>query len=803
MNVSHEAKAAAKPPLHLHFLAHSGSEAAKEVADLLAHAYLDPLLSGGLQVPVWLVPDLDAGHLTKGLPPLRGEEVAIDFDAAQHVLVVVLADKVMANDLAQFGGTGKEWRAFVEAAHERARAGQADGERTHHVLVAGLDDAGFSMAPGGINAIRADGLTAEHQAREISAHVAARAINLLRGDPVPDDRAVPMSSPVRMFISHAKANLQSPRERLSVTNEKGEPRIGPVWDTLRFLDDFPVEPFLDSSKIAPGDDFEQVISQGVREASILLVFQTDTYGSREWCRREVLAMKRAGGHALIIDAIADAESRWFPYLGNVPVIRWRAPIEDEPNDGKERSEDQLRQWREERAAAGRREAIRVVDRAFREALRFVHNRAELEGIRQDEIVCASPPDAAMLAYLTEPGSQDTVLYPDPPLDRHETEVLERLRPDTRFTTPLLRLASAYRAIRGMTVAVGISGSDDVAAFGKTSGQLDWAADSLHLYLLMAGLRISYGGKLDLQQDAETNFTLKLFAMADAYRDLLEAQGVDGDEHKPVINHVPWPLHVLYGAEEASRIAPHADVVKGNVPDGIDAATLFPDIPSLFRPTAEARCAWQRGLTAMRQQQTTETAARVIIGGKLEGFLGLVPGVVEEAWASVHAKRPLFLVGGYGGAARAVIDVLRGRDSRGARKVSEAFAKGELEDPKALQPVPDYEDAKALFAGSGETFRSLDDMAADFRAAAAPGIPPDLDSPKPRVLIFPPILDRRPRMTQRTQIQLGNPHGIAGAALLALLLTTPPQASRCASTTGSPSTSPPARRPSRYATTARC
>jgi hypothetical protein len=721
MTASHETNARAKPPLHLHFLAHAGSEAAMGVADLLAHAYLDPPLSGGLQVPVWLSPQLDADNPATGLPPLQGGEVAIDFHAAQHVLVVVLADKVMANDLPEFGGTGRQWKAFVEAAHEQTRVDQASGEGRHHVLVAGLDAEGFSLAPAGINAIRADGLAAEHQAREISAHVAARAINLLRGERVPDDRSVCLSSPVRMFISHAKANLASPRERLAVTNENGEPRIGPVWDTLRFLYDFPVKPFLDSSAIAPGDDFEQVISQGVREASILLAFQTDSYGSREWCRREVLAMKRAGGHALIIDAIADAESRWFPYLGNVPVLRWRAPIENIPNDGKERSEDQLRLWREERMAAGRREALRVVDRAFREALRFVHNRAELEAIRRDEVVWASPPDAAMLAYRTEPGSQATILYPDPPLDRHEAEVLKRLRPGMRFTTPLLRLADEHEAIRGLTVAVGISGSDDVGAFGKTSKQLDWAADCVHLYLLMAGVRISYGGKLDLEQEAETNFTLKLFEMADAYRDLLKAQGVDDGAHKPVINHVSWPLHVLYGVEEASRIAPHADVVKGNVPAGIDAATLFPDIPSLFRRTAEARYAWQRGLTAMREQQTAETAARVIIGGKLEGFLGLVPGVVEEAWASVHAKRPLFLVGGFGGAARAVIDVLRGRDTRGARKLSEAFAKGELEAPKARQPVPDYEAAKALFAGSGEAFRSLDDMAADFRAAAASGI----------------------------------------------------------------------------------
>lgn len=64
---------------------------------------------------------------------------------------------------------------------------------------------------------------------------------------------------------------------------------------------------------------------------------------------------------------------------------------------------------------------------------------------------------------------------------------------------------------------------------------------------------------------------------------------------------------------------------------------------------------------MRHKTTFQTQARIVIGGKLQGFSGLYPGVVEEAWWSVTAKRPLYLAGLFGGAAQAVIDLLLGRD----------------------------------------------------------------------------------------------------------------------------------------------
>jgi SLOG cluster2 len=56
---------------------------------------------------------------------------------------------------------------------------------------------------------------------------------------------------------------------------------------------------------------------------------------------------------------------------------------------------------------------------------------------------------------------------------------------------------------------------------------------------------------------------------------------------------------------------------------------------------------------MRKQITEQSQARLVVGRKLENFSGLVPGVVEEAWFSITQKQPIYLAGGFGGAARAV------------------------------------------------------------------------------------------------------------------------------------------------------
>ena len=68
---------------------------------------------------------------------------------------------------------------------------------------------------------------------------------------------------------------------------------------------------------------------------------------------------------------------------------------------------------------------------------------------------------------------------------------------------------------------------------------------------------------------------------------------------------------------------------------------------------------------MRERQAFEVDARIILGGRLSptDYKGRMPGILEEVFLTIKAKRPIYLVGAFGGCARAVIDAIEGLQRR--------------------------------------------------------------------------------------------------------------------------------------------
>lgn len=67
------------------------------------------------------------------------------------------------------------------------------------------------------------------------------------------------------------------------------------------------------------------------------------------------------------------------------------------------------------------------------------------------------------------------------------------------------------------------------------------------------------------------------------------------------------------------------------------------------------------LTLLRRCLTEllDPGCRICLGGKTQGYEGQHPGVAEEAYMALKMGRPLYLIGGFGGAAGAVYDALNG------------------------------------------------------------------------------------------------------------------------------------------------
>jgi len=62
---------------------------------------------------------------------------------------------------------------------------------------------------------------------------------------------------------------------------------------------------------------------------------------------------------------------------------------------------------------------------------------------------------------------------------------------------------------------------------------------------------------------------------------------------------------------------------------------------------------------MREQMNAATSARVLLGGQVTGFKGKYPGLLEEALTALRSGKPLYLIGGFGGCTRAIIEALKG------------------------------------------------------------------------------------------------------------------------------------------------
>lgn len=661
----------AKSPLLLHLLAHPKSESAKAVATALMHRFVEPPASGGLRVPVRFTPERG-----DDLPPQLDDPDGIKLDDAEHCIIVVLADKRMTRTAG--GGTGKAWSEFTAAAMGAAPIGTSP----HHVLPVALDEAGFgisaerhvlgALADGSVEADAAD----EARLSEISLHVAARAIQLLEKGKIVEERPDQIKAPVQLFISHAKADLSS----------EGD---DPARQTMAVVEELPIEKWFDAAKIGTGQEFDRAIDAGIRDSTVMIAFHTDHYGSRPWCRREVLAAKEKGIDLLVVDALREGEERRFPYLGNAPAIRW--------------------QFGNPKASARR-----IIDRAVLEALRMKHNRALLDKQKaDDDVVLPSPPEAAVLAYRNiDPKTiSGTFLYPDPPLSREELELLNRLAPNAELTTPLTRLAEWIPPEGLDQVAVSISQSDDIARYGLSDAHQATLSDEIHLYLLLAGLRIGYGGGLKGDLEKAENFTLRLFELVRGYARLAEQVGAG--QLQPIVNYIPWPLILdygdaewdLFGSEAKEVVSPRPSLAKGD-------DELFPSSeaePRLSVGSPDQRYAWARGLTLMREQMTNETQARVVIGGKLQGFAGMVPGVIEEAWMSLTHQKPLYLVGAFGGCARALADQLLGHK------------RPEFTIDCAQSTVDNYDAALKLYEDDGVAFTSMERMGQDLAERGKAGL----------------------------------------------------------------------------------
>jgi hypothetical protein len=126
-------------------------------------------------------------------------------------------------------------------------------------------------------------------------------------------------------------------------------------------------------------------------------------------------------------------------------------------------------------------------------------------------------------------------------------------------------------------------------------------------------------------------------------------------------------------------------------------------------TPLARYIRARCLTKMRQNSTSAASARVAMGGKLDGYTGGVPGVAEEVLLTLQAGKPVYLLGAFGGATRAVIDIMQGE------------TREELTSAWCERHVPGWGELRDEYQRRGYAVLTPEQVAEEFRSRGATGL----------------------------------------------------------------------------------
>lgn len=325
----------------------------------------------------------------------------IDWEGSHATAVVVLLDGSLA--------TEPPWRTYVSELEEQAdRRGYAN--RVFPVAmeadVLGLLDDGLAT-----QAIRWDTWPGEHVKREarLKRELTHQFCRMLRYSLTTEtdrvartmDEAAELrrysDARVRIFLSYA------------TRDDHGKIMAERIRDWIHANSDLGT--FFAVADIPPGLTFSDTIDATIPDCAMVACY-SDSYSSREWCRREVIAAKKCGVPMLVVDCLRDIDDRVFPYLGNVPMMRV----------------DSRQGPRLEEVVS------RVLDEVFRELL-WKHRIASVQQSHADVAFTLRRPELFTLATL--PLANDkrkSIVHPGAPIGEEEKELFGRIDPSVQLQT---------------------------------------------------------------------------------------------------------------------------------------------------------------------------------------------------------------------------------------------------------------------------------------------------------------------------------------------------------------------------------
>ena len=202
---------------------------------------------------------------------------------------------------------------------------------------------------------------------------------------------------VQIFLSHSKHDTDGERIAKEIRQ--------------RIFGGKGLESFFDVHDIPTGLRFDKVLLYQVRVSAVVAI-HTDSFSSREWCRREIIEAKLSNVPLVIANCISDTDERGFPYMGNVPIVRMDPAKVDRI--------DQI--------------VARLLDEVLKDFLWRCRIQLTAGEVDRDVVTFLprSPELISLAGLKNKEGEQAVLVYPDPPLGAEEQRLFEQIAPRYRL-----------------------------------------------------------------------------------------------------------------------------------------------------------------------------------------------------------------------------------------------------------------------------------------------------------------------------------------------------------------------------------
>lgn len=386
-----------KPFLTIHVAWHPAFGEGREIARALFEHYRRNLyqnVAGGSGIPVMYRSTAPTGATVP---------IDVDLESAETSAVILLIDKNWAGSA--------EW---IEWGRRLSDAADALGLRAFVFPVA-IDPSGIEAGVVPEQAVRWDqwvGVEERVKQRRLFSALSYEFCRMLRHylerlarPSVSDDDLEDFLRRVQVFVSHSKHDDHG---------------VKIAKEFRRFVQDGGYDAFFDVFDIPIGQRFDRVLLLKVRTGAVIAI-HTDSYSSREWCRKEMIQAKLHDVPVVVADCIDDIDERGFPYMANVPIVRMD-PVKMDRID----------------VIVGR-----LIDEVLKDFLWRCRVKVFEAEAGTNVAFSPRPPELIILTALKDKTpAREVLVYPDPPIGAEELELFAKAAPKIRLLSATEFLAGA-------------------------------------------------------------------------------------------------------------------------------------------------------------------------------------------------------------------------------------------------------------------------------------------------------------------------------------------------------------------------